>query len=212
MKRNLTFEEISDGKRYKAENPAPIGTGNCEGCSECCRVTDDTIFLDPFDIYSLEIATGKSFEEMLETIITLKVSEGLIVPVLLKNSKGSCVFLNPEGRCNIHGNRPGFCRMFPLGRIWNENNTFDYFVQVHECPREPKTDVVIKDWLGIDDIKAYEGFIRAWHDMAGSVKAISSSGSETALKSANMKLLNEFFIKPYDTSKDFYSQFYSRGI
>ena len=211
MKRELSFEDISDGNRYKAQDFAPTGTNGCKGCTECCRVTEDTIFLDPFDIYNLEKATGKTFEEMLETIITLRVSEGLIVPVLMKRAEGPCVFLNAEGRCGIHDHRPGFCRMFPLGRIWNEDGTFDYFLQIHECPRLGGEKVLISDWLGIEHIEAYEGFIRAWKEVSESIKLLIGS-NDKALKSANMRLLNEYFIKPYDTKKDFYSQFYSRGI
>ncbi len=211
MKRDLSFEDISDGKRYKAQDLAPTGTNDCKGCTECCRVTEDTIFLDPFDIYNLEKATGRTFEEMLETIITLRVSEGLIVPVLMKRAEGPCVFLSAEGRCGIHYHRPGFCRMFPLGRIWNEDGTFDYFLQIHECPRLGGEKVLISDWLGIEHIEAYEGFIRAWKEVSESIK-LSTGSNDKALKLANMRLLNEYFIKPYDTKNDFYSQFYSRGI
>ncbi|MBP5151938.1 MAG: YkgJ family cysteine cluster protein, partial [Lachnospiraceae bacterium] len=92
------------------------------------------------------------------------------------------------------------------------DGTFDYFLQVHECPREPKTEVLVKDWIGINEIDAYEAFIRAWHDISDSVKALSGINDDRALKSANMKLLNEYYIKPYDTTRDFFSQFYSRGI
>ena len=42
MKRNLTFEEISDGKRYTSGDLAKIGCGDCNGCFECCKVTEDT--------------------------------------------------------------------------------------------------------------------------------------------------------------------------
>jgi hypothetical protein len=101
--------------------------------------------------------------------------------------------------------------MFPLGRIWNEDGTFDYFLQIHECPHLGGEKILISDWLGIDQIDSYEGFIKAWKEVSESIK-LSSGSSDKALKSANMRLLNEYFIKPYDTKKDFYSQFYSRGI
>jgi len=183
------------------------------GCHECCETTEDTIFLDPYDIYMLEKATRKPFEEMLENEIALRVSDGLIVPTLNKKETGSCVFLSDSFRCGIHGFRPGFCRLFPLGRIWNEDGSFDYFIQVHECPYENKGEIEISKWLSCENLKMYESFIRAWHAITSDIKALLEVPDEgRSLKAANMKMLNEYFVKPYDTHKDFYSQFYSRGI
>lgn len=212
MKRNLSFEEISDGKRYKASDCVKTDTHGCAGCHECCETTEDTIFLDPFDIYMLSKATGKTFTEMLESEITLKVTEGLIVPTLNKKKKGPCVFLSPDFKCEIHEYRPGFCRLFPLGRIWNEDGSFDYFIQVHECPCEDKGAIPVREWLSVDEIDKYEGFVRAWHTLTHDIKELSLQANDAALKASNMKMLQAFFIEPYDTEKDFYSQFYSRGF
>ena len=98
----------------------------------------------------------------------------------------ACAFLNEQGRCGIHSFRPGFCRMFPLGRIY-ENQSFQYFLQVHECAMEPKSKVKINKWIGIPDIRRYETFVTDWH-----------------------YLLKTFYLMPYDESQDFYSQFQER--
>lgn len=41
---------------------------------------------------------------------------------------------------------PGICRLFPLGRIYEENG-FKYFIQVHECKKQERGKVKIKKWL-----------------------------------------------------------------
>lgn len=74
----------------------------------------------------------------------------------------ACSFLNPEGLRSIHAFRPGICRLFPLGRFY-ENGSFKYFLQVHECPKPNKTKVKIKKWLDTPDLKRYETYICDWH-------------------------------------------------
>lgn len=209
MKRNLDFNEISDGRRYKSNDLAKISCNECLNCSECCRVTDDTIHLDPYDIHCLSKATGMDFSRMMAAnIISLTVTDGVITPYLTKKQNGSCVFLSDEGRCNIHNFRPGFCRLFPLGRIYNEDGTFDYFIQVHECPYPSKSKIKISKWLGIDNLSEYEKYITAYHNLIKKIKDAGISGNDELLKRLNMDLLNNLFIPEY--SDEFYSDFYKR--
>ena len=52
----------------------PVGCADCEGCSECCRSTADTIILDPQDMYLLSKGTGKVFTDMIEREIEIRKS------------------------------------------------------------------------------------------------------------------------------------------
>lgn len=145
---------------------------------------------------------------MAANIISLTVTDGVITPYLTKKQNGSCVFLSDEGRCNIHNFRPGFCRLFPLGRIYNEDGTFDYFIQVHECPYPSKSKIKISKWLGIDNLSEYEKYITAYHNLIKKIKDAGISGNDELLKRLNMDLLNNLFIPEY--SDEFYSDFYKR--
>ena len=92
--------------------------------------------LDPYDIYRLTKNLELDFTRLMQGRIALHVEEGLILPHLaMSEENGACSFLNEEGRCSIHAHRPGICRLFPLGRIY-ENDGFSYFLQVNECVRE----------------------------------------------------------------------------
>ncbi len=209
MKRYLTFEEISDGKKYGLNDYVNADCDGCVNCFECCKFTDDTIHLDPLDIYNLSKATNKVFNEMLDLYVGLSVVDGVITPFLLKKKdSGSCVFLS-SSRCMIHDLRPGFCRLFPLGRIYEDDGSFKYFIQVHECPYESKKPVRVSDWLSCDEPKKYEAFIRNWHFV---IKTVSNDFKDEpgALKEANMNLLNIFFLQSYDLNASFYEQFNHR--
>ena len=63
MERNVRMEDISDGKLYSSNDMVKADTGNCQGCSACCRGMGKSIILDPFDIYQLTTNLHKSMEE-----------------------------------------------------------------------------------------------------------------------------------------------------
>lgn len=209
MKRNIDLNEISDGKLYTKDDLVKVGCNDCKNCSNCCEVTDDTIHLDPYDIWMLGLATGKNFEELLSSgIVNITVVDGVITPYLCKSPNSECVFLKDK-RCSIHTHRPGFCRLFPLGRVYHEDGSFSYIIQIHECPYPLKTKIKVKNWLGIDNIKAYEDYIIKWHNITKSISDAADCAEPEMLKSMNMNLLNKFFITPYK-SDNFYQEFNDR--
>ena len=104
----------------------------------------NSIILDPMDIWRLTSNLKTNFNSLLERYVELGVVDGLILPNLkLAGEEEACSFLSNEGRCCIHNFRPGICRLFPLGRFYEENQ-FHYFLQVHECPRKDKTKIKVK--------------------------------------------------------------------
>lgn len=81
MWREETVEELSDGRLYTANDMVKLGTDDCRGCSDCCRM-GPVIVLDPLDVFELNRFLGSSFEALLNETIELKVIDGLILPVL----------------------------------------------------------------------------------------------------------------------------------
>ena len=163
MLRYDDINDISDGKLYDSEDLVKAGTNGCQGCSRCCESDmGNTIELTPYDMYNLIRGTGESLDELLsEFKIELSMIDGIILPNL-KMDKG-CSFLK-GGRCEIHEFRPGICRLFPLGRLYNKDG-FDYFLQKNECALDEalRTDVRVSEWIGIRDLEANTQFINKWH-------------------------------------------------
>ena len=126
MRREQTLEEISDGKLYDSNDMVKADCHDCEGCCDCCQGMGDSVLLDPYDVYRLSAGLQKSAEQLLQEYLELGVTDGNILPHLrMTGVKEQCIFLNSEGRCHIHSIRPGFCRLFPLGRLY-ENGSFKY--------------------------------------------------------------------------------------
>ncbi|MBR5799113.1 MAG: YkgJ family cysteine cluster protein [Lachnospiraceae bacterium] len=210
MEREIDLQEISDGKLYTANDMVKIGCNDCKGCSECCRVVGDTIILDPYDLWQLESGLQTDFETLMQGKIELQVVDGTILPNLkIREGGAGCSFLSAEGRCTIHGYRPGFCRMFPMGRIY-EDGGFKYFLQVHECDYPNKTKVKLKKWMGIPELARYEKFVLDWHDFLKEVQAVlKKTENQEIVKNLNLYILNQFFVTAYEAD-DFYGQFYGR--
>lgn len=204
--------EISDGKLYRYQEMAKISCHDCAGCSSCCENMGQSIWLDPYDVFQLTKHLGKSFEKLLEYEVEFHVESGLILPNLRMIGAHTpvCGFLDENGRCGIHVFRPGFCRLFPLGRNY-EKEQLTYFVLKDACPAPNKAKVKIQKWLGIARIKDYEAFLVQWHGLTKGLRAFYAENAkeEAVIKTINMKFLQVFYLKPY-ICEDFYEEFSMR--
>ncbi len=210
MKRNVSLEEISDGRLYDENDMVKAGCNDCAGCSACCRGMGDSILLDPLDICRLSKRLGKSFEELLGECIELGVVDGVILPHMkMTGEKEQCAFLDEKGRCSIHDSRPGICRLFPLGRYY-ENGDFRYFLQTHECEKTNRTKVKVSKWIDTPALKENRDFIKNWHYFLNACEEMMKGAEEAFCKNLNLYLLNLFYIRPYDGEELFYQQFAGR--
>ena len=213
MKRNVDMNEISDGKLYKATDLARIDCHGCVGCSACCHGMGNTITLDPMDVYRLSKGTGMSFQELTEEgDIELGMVDGLILPNLKMQEKTEgCSFLDENGRCKIHSFRPGICRLFPLGRYYEEDG-FKYFLQTHECKCENRSKMKIEKWIGIPNLKEYEQYITDWHALIRKCQGALTSLDDENTRILLVYIIRLFFETPYAAGDDnaFYEEFYGR--
>lgn len=225
MLRNVSLEEISDGRLYGLNDMAKLGCNDCAGCSSCCRGMGNTIVLDPYDVWRLTGGLGVSLQQLLAGHLELNVVDGIILPNLkLAGDSEQCTFLNEAGRCSIHPYRPGICRLFPLGRYY-EDDGFRYILQVHECEKQNRSKVKIRKWMDTPDMERYDAYIADWHAFlsklrakleketlagAASDAADEEASSQALAKSISMYILQQFYLLPYDNSRDFYSQYEAR--
>ena len=209
MKRYVSLEEISDGRLYTAKDMVRADCHGCEGCSACCHGMGESIILDPYDVYRLEKMEGFSYTKNIGRTIELNVVDGVILPnLMMSGEKESCGFLDQEGRCSIHPYRPGICRLFPLGRFYEEGS-FRYFLQKDECPKA-RTKIKLSKWLDTPELSRYEEFVLHWHYLVKDLEEKVSGGDVEESKKWNMSLLKLFYFSPYDSSQDFFAQYENR--
>lgn len=209
MLREIDLDKVSDGKLYRSNDMAKTDCNGCKGCSSCCRGMGHSIVLDPLDTHRLCTGLQKSCEELLSSCLELNVVDGVILPNLRMAAEDACVFLK-GGRCSVHPIRPGICRIFPLGRFY-ENHSFQYFLQIHECPAPGKNKVKIRKWIDTPDIKRYEKFIADWHYFLKPLQEYTMDfGHGENIQKLCMSILQQFYLKPYAADGDFYQEFYGR--
>lgn len=213
MKRNVDLKEISDGRLYSSGDMVRADCRDCEGCSECCRGMGSSIILDPMDVWRLQKGIKKGFQALLEEgKIELNMADGMILPNLKMDAeREACPFLDSQGRCSVHDCRPGLCRLFPLGRYYEENG-FRYFIQIHECRKQYRGKIKIKKWLGIPNLKAYENYILEWHGFLNQCEDALETLNEENVRILELYVLRRFFETAYMAADEngFYEEFSAR--
>lgn len=211
MIRQVSIEEISDGRLYGLNDMVKADCQDCKGCSACCRGMGNSITLDPLDVDRLSKGLHLSVEELLETKLELNTVDGNILPNLKMSGKEeSCIFLSDEGRCTIHPIRPGICRLFPLGRYY-QNDSFQYFLQIHECKKTNRSKIKVYKWIDTPDLKKNQKYISDWHYfLKDTQRVIKESDDLQMIRNLNVYILNRFYVKEYSPDRDFYEQFYER--
>ncbi len=210
MLRYEDIKDISDGRKYNEHDKTLLGTNGCKGCSYCCKSDmGRSIVLTPYDVYELCRGTGQSFDQLLVGFyIELSMIDGIVLPHL-KMDEG-CKFLQ-GGRCSVHQYRPGICRLFPLGRLY-EDGSFSYFLQKDECIINSRTPVVISDWLGIDRLEENTKFINKWHKFIQlEMKKVNELRDMTGFEVKRLKDLEEKYLEEYAQAIDDYDRYNELG-
>lgn len=212
MKRNVSLEEISDGRLYGYNDMVKADCHGCRGCFQCCTGMGNSIVLDPCDIWRLQVGTGKTLQQLLEEgKAELNVVDGCILPNLRMTGKDErCSFLDASGRCSIHESRPGICRLFPLGRYYQDGD-FKYFLQVHECRENNRSKVKVSKWIDTPRQQEAHRFLCSWHELLGRIeKQVTGREDSDQAREWNLALLRIFYFQAYETEQDFYEQYQER--
>ena len=60
MRREVSLEEISDGRLYELNDMVKADCQDCAGCHDCCEGMGDSVVLDPMDIVPSVYESGKN--------------------------------------------------------------------------------------------------------------------------------------------------------
>lgn len=212
MRRSVSLEEISDGRLYRNNDMVKADCHGCIGCHKCCTGMGNSVLLDPYDVYRLQQGLGKNLSRLLaEEKVELSVTDGVILPNMrMAGEEERCACLDGDGRCSIHAYRPGVCRLFPLGRIY-ENGDFKYFLQTGECKENGRSKVKVSRWIDTPDQGRNHDFICQWHSLISDLEdKLSGAEDLEESKRLNLLMLQIFYMEAYEVQQDFYEQFEER--
>lgn len=207
---NVHLDNVSDGRLYDINDMVKADTGGCDGCSACCHGVGELVVLTPFDVHEIVLHGNTTFDQLLGDRLELRLSDKLLLPHLkMQGEEERCSFLDKAGRCSIHGFRPNICRLFPLGRAY-EQNDFKYFLQVGACTKTHLSKIKVKKWIGIENYNVNKTFLLAWYQLVKALAFRLKFTRETEdVKAVQEEFLDTFYRIPAD-SDDFYAEFFRR--
>lgn len=207
---NVRLDAVSDGRLYDINDMVKADTEGCNGCSACCHGVGELVQLTPFDAFEMIRHLGISLDALLKDRLELRIEGKILLPHLRMCGKDErCSFLSDEGRCTIHSCRPNICRLFPLGRAY-EQDDFKYFVQTEVCAKSELAETTVAAWIGIADYAGNKAFLLAWYHvlkaLAFRTKFIRDPQELEALREDVL----EIFYRIPQESQDFYAEFFRR--
>ncbi len=210
MRRNVSLEEISDGRLYSYNDMVKADCHGCKDCHKCCTGMGSSVVLDPYDMWRLKIGLHKTMQELLgEGLLELHVVDGCILPnlAMTTGTEEACGFLDENGRCSIHAYRPGICRLFPLGRYYDSGD-FRFFLQTGECPEQNRSKVKVSKWIDTPGQNRNHDFLCKWHYLLNDVeRAVQGQEDSEHAKNLNMTLLTLFYMEECENEEEFYREF-----
>lgn len=213
MIRDCSLQDICDGRTYGVNDMVRVDTAGCHGCYRCCCNMGRSIVLDPLDFFRLREATGCTPDEIMAKYAEFNMVDGVILPNLrMVGEENACPFLNSDKRCSIHGMRPGMCRLFPLGRYY-ENGGYSYIIQSGECPMNNPSKIKVRKWIGVRDYDTYREFVLRWHGLIRHVGALTrTTVEESRVKELLIRVINMFYLgAEARNEEDFLTEFYEKA-
>jgi hypothetical protein len=142
----LTITDINKKFKFK-----------CKKCGFCCQFT---IVLYPFDIMNICSHLSITTKEFLEKYgILVPDQDGILRCVLRKNQK--CLF-NKDNLCTVYEARPIRCRLFPIGRYFEEGKTY-YLLPKEKCIGfDSNKKQSIQEWIINQNVSEYDKMTEDW--------------------------------------------------
>ncbi|MDZ7699555.1 MAG: YkgJ family cysteine cluster protein [Deltaproteobacteria bacterium] len=174
---NETFRPLSEnGFQFRCDPDVSCFT-------ECCARLQLT--LTPYDILRMKHRLGLSSEAFLDQYSEPFVKKGSRFPMvklkMMAEEGGRCPFVTAEG-CAIYEDRPGACRLYPVGRasaaVADQKGAREKFflvVELHCRGFNENTQWTLEEWLKHEGVSAYNAMNDAWLQILSSPKSLGSN-------------------------------------
>jgi len=209
---------------FKEQLLAPIMEGKFQfSChkgvpcfTDCCR--DLRLVLTPFDIVRIKNRLKLSSKEFLDTYTLSDFDEEICLPMILLKMKDDdyrkCPFVSPEG-CLIYQDRPGACRVYPLGRTAKTGFSQDEIKEHYFMVKEPhclgfKEERIwsVREWLKDQELDTYNEINKYWMEVITTHSPIRHQGlSDKKLQMFYMASYNVDAFKEFIFSSNFLNLF-----
>jgi Fe-S-cluster containining protein len=148
--------------------------------TKCCA--DLNLVLTPYDILRMKIRLGISSDAFLDRYTVTRLDQNPRFPMraleMNRDEKRTCPFVTADG-CVIYEDRPGACRIYPLGRaalrVEKEKETREKFFIVDEdhCMGfEEGKAWTPEEWMSSEGMDEYNNMNDQWLEIITSPKSL----------------------------------------
>jgi Fe-S-cluster containining protein len=170
--------------------------------TKCCAQLN--LILTPYDILRMKRRLGLTSDKFLETYgNTLMDSDSRFPLVKLRmrrDDSRKCPFVTSRG-CSIYEDRPGSCRLYPLGRASLKPNggratKEKYFVveEAHCLGFRENKEWTLTEWMANEGMQEYNTMNDRWFQIVTSPKSLGSGGDV-------QRKLQMFFMASYNLDR-----------
>jgi len=172
--------------------------------NECCAKL--RLILTPYDILRMKKRLELNSDVFLDAYTDADMTSHRRFPMvklrMRDDGRKACPFVTKEG-CRIYEDRPGACRIYPLGRaarlvdMDGEKNAKDKFFLVEEAHCrgfEEEKRWTLEEWLSHEGVSEYNAINDKWLEIIGSNKSLGP-------KEAIQKKIQMFFMASYNLDK-----------
>ena len=134
----------ADARVLADSDPLQLTCG-AKGCNSTCCKAAAPIVLNPYEIALICAESGMSYEDLLDIVDTDR-AKGF--PLVMLPRDPACHFWTEQG-CRIYTARPLACRLFPLGRIFENGRSHIVLPGVNRCRGlAPSPSKSVAEYLG----------------------------------------------------------------
>ena len=169
--------------------------------TRCCAAL--TLPLTPYDILRLKNSLGTASDEFLLRYTETRFDAHPRFPMVLLNMRAEdkkCPFVTPDG-CRVYGDRPGACRIYPLGRasmkVAQQKEAREKFFVVREkhcLGFGEERRWTIEEWTADQGLDEYNAMNDSWLEIISSPRSL---GPEKELQ----RKIQMFFMASYNLDK-----------
>ncbi|MBN1102899.1 MAG: YkgJ family cysteine cluster protein [Deltaproteobacteria bacterium] len=148
--------------------------------TKCCGALN--LMLTPYDILRIKNRLGISSDDFLDKYTDTVFQENARFPMVKlrmnQDSLKKCPFVSPEG-CSIYDDRPGSCRLYPLGRASlnpgrGKGRPAQYFLVTEEHCLGFRENRLwkLEDWMAGEGMSEYNLFNDRWIEVVTFQKSL----------------------------------------
>ncbi len=139
------------------------------GCGATCCKAAAPIVLNPYELARIRAVSGMSYEDLLDVFDTDR-AKGF--PLVMLPRDPACHFWTEKG-CRIYDARPLACRLFPLGRVFENHQSRLVLPEVNRCsglaPAPAKT---IAAYLQEQDTALFIAMADRWIEFVSDIERL----------------------------------------